>query len=1302
MTHVKLAAVKRASQHLLTLLLALSVIQPLPSQINESEKNNTLLAPQSGTAILHTSVSEEITLTPLTMAKERWTQEETKPLGTMLEPNPDGSFTLPPKRRVQGLPKIRFKDEKHHQTMLAKGYYLSGGFYHARPTVMIQEKVVDNFRGEIGIPRLELHKKVKAFVLQELWAPVESKKIKGEQLVLMLQNEKFRQNVAKTFQAEGETLEHLLFLLNKFVQRIAQNDLKLYKISPKVNTEKPDKFDLAFKMIMTDFIAEDDVVVESIAAGLNSNGDWAATGFPISILNANYDTDFHVLGSDLCGRVVAAGSKVLATSVDEGGFRIGDLVVFQTGTHNLLDPEAHGGHPGRLKSYHITGYEDPFGTFTDFYKYNATAFMRVTEKEMLEKVRVLENGDASRGATFEEMASYGLVLPTVEHAINRLGLTTNQILIMEGGNGGTGRYGIQAAKKRGAFVIGIVSSEERGKEVLELGADAYINRSMSKMAQVDNAFKTLKDFLENSPDTNGFGSALKIQIKNVLDQIKDNLGSKGIRTGLEGLIKGILQEVSSEKFKKIDEAFDPLLKIEEEQPQFLSRAYRVLNGKASYEDHEIVHSDYVKQVKSAVRKLIKKHKLGSRSDLADAVINFMGTETYARHALSVRQSDPAKKDLGGLCASFGGGSGFKVQYPGAFGAMPIDVARAKISMIRRRSGIREDIDRAVVMGASEWCQEDVAELVKNSPGTRILVVAQENAEVQQILTWGLLRKGIDGIVDAGAAKEEILREENLQTKLNKLQAIRERSFQVQPTFIFAKNQEEGSLIQKSSFFNAELDNIIFENEVHVYSDLDFEKLSPDEITRIKDQMRDIRKTGKYIIVIAKNQLTRNTIFNWSFWMEKDSQGKPMYDPKKDIIIQNYGIDLTSSMPETPTPFSYAPTEEELKAHKAKEKTYQVWQDAGPKALGKSFWLHWGQRKNPDLIFGRASWNKTLAHMIFVLDPMGQVVIRGDMSDKVYDFDIRDFWMRQKILITPTQIMVGTHYASPREALDSHKKVLSGDIHVAPVNNKGRQKNSYPWQELGSAQENIGTGKNVIRIGANKEGQKTIKEIVAGAEKESAQALAHASFEKRAFAATQLHWMAEKRADSVLETYKVVSGLRELLYKPATCGVCVEPATFKKIQQAWGVPDQLIHKVESQNALEFELHLSGGVHLDILTVIDRKKESALTSFLDRNGEGVQQVEIFTSDTAKVTELIQKNSKALGGKLAYAEPIVGASGTPVNFHITKAQGSNVLLEFVQGNVAQLAKLPAVKQKINLTSAQPFYLQWLEEQLTVASSI
>ena len=132
----------------------------------------------------------------------------------------------------------------------------------------------------------------------------------------------------------------------------------------------------------------------------------------------------------------------------------------------------------------------------------------------------------------------------------------------------------------------------------------------------------------------------------------------------------------------------------------------------------------------------------------------------------------------------------------------------------------------------------------------------------------------------------------------------------------------------------------------------------------------------------------------------------------------------------------------------------------------------------------------------------------------------------------------------------------------------------------------------------------------------------------------------------------------------TVGIAVLPETFEKIRAACGSMP-LADVPPDQDALEFELEFShsGFPHLclDILTTKLPGGNGAIARFLEKFGEGIQQVEIDVTDVDRATEILRARFKV---EPIYPATRAGADGTRVNFFLVKSrEGQKVLVELVE---------------------------------------
>ncbi len=126
------------------------------------------------------------------------------------------------------------------------------------------------------------------------------------------------------------------------------------------------------------------------------------------------------------------------------------------------------------------------------------------------------------------------------------------------------------------------------------------------------------------------------------------------------------------------------------------------------------------------------------------------------------------------------------------------------------------------------------------------------------------------------------------------------------------------------------------------------------------------------------------------------------------------------------------------------------------------------------------------------------------------------------------------------------------------------------------------------------------------------------------------------------------------------GIAVTPEHFERIRSANGsVP--LASVPPDQDAKEFELHFEGNLNFDVLTTREPGGSGAIARYLERFGEGIQQIEIFVLDVDRATEIL---CQRFGIAPIYPATRAGADGTRVNFFLVSVpQGGKVLLELVE---------------------------------------
>jgi crotonyl-CoA carboxylase/reductase len=199
-----------------------------------------------------------------------------------------------------------------------------------------------------------------------------------------------------------------------------------------------------------------EVVVRVMAAGVNFNNVWAALGEPVSVFKYGDHPEFghHIGGSDASGVVWKVGDGVTR-------WKPGDEVVVHCNQASYEDPEVHGLDPLAAPSQRIWGYETTWGSFAQFCKVQA--------QQLLRKPKHL---------SWEDAASYGLTYFTAYRMLmDRVALQAGHKVLVWGAAGGLGVFAVQLCALAGADAVGVVSSDEKGRLIEQLGAVAYIDRN---------------------------------------------------------------------------------------------------------------------------------------------------------------------------------------------------------------------------------------------------------------------------------------------------------------------------------------------------------------------------------------------------------------------------------------------------------------------------------------------------------------------------------------------------------------------------------------------------------------------------------------------------------------------------------------------------------------------------------------------------------------------------------------------------------------------------------------------------------
>jgi hypothetical protein len=126
------------------------------------------------------------------------------------------------------------------------------------------------------------------------------------------------------------------------------------------------------------------------------------------------------------------------------------------------------------------------------------------------------------------------------------------------------------------------------------------------------------------------------------------------------------------------------------------------------------------------------------------------------------------------------------------------------------------------------------------------------------------------------------------------------------------------------------------------------------------------------------------------------------------------------------------------------------------------------------------------------------------------------------------------------------------------------------------------------------------------------------------------------------------------------GVAVKPETFEAIRLANGSP-ALANVPPDQEAREFEIRCPKGTELDILTTREGSNAGPIGKFVEKFGEGIQQVEIYVFDVDRATAILHSRFGVIS---IFPKARPGADGTRMNFFLAKGAGEKkVLIELVE---------------------------------------
>ncbi len=215
------------------------------------------------------------------------------------------------------------------------------------------------------------------------------------------------------------------------------------------------------EVVETPAVADDEVLVYVMAAGVNFNNVWAALGSPVDVIAMRQRSDpasepFHIGGSDASGIVYRVGRNVT-------NLKVGDEVVVHCGQWDSDCPRvAGGGDPTLSPTFRIWGYETNWGSFAQFTKVQA-------HQCLPKPIRL----------GWAEAAAYMLVGATafrMLHGWEGHLVRPGDVVLVWGGAGGVGSMAIQLARAAGARPVAVISSDDKADFCRRLGAVGCVNR----------------------------------------------------------------------------------------------------------------------------------------------------------------------------------------------------------------------------------------------------------------------------------------------------------------------------------------------------------------------------------------------------------------------------------------------------------------------------------------------------------------------------------------------------------------------------------------------------------------------------------------------------------------------------------------------------------------------------------------------------------------------------------------------------------------------------------------------------------
>ncbi len=215
------------------------------------------------------------------------------------------------------------------------------------------------------------------------------------------------------------------------------------------------------EVIPTPSIGPDEVLIYTMASGINYNNVWAALGYPVDVIGERQKLgepeDFHAGGSDCAGIVWAVGTDVKSV-------RVGDNVIVHSGWWRPDDPWVKSGKdPMLAESTRIWGYQTNYGSYCQFARAQAHQCVPKPARLTWE-----EAGCFLLCASTAYRMLMGWAPHTIEHG---------DVVLVWGAAGGLGSLALEITRALGGRAIAVVSDDEKKKFCMDHGAHGVVNRT---------------------------------------------------------------------------------------------------------------------------------------------------------------------------------------------------------------------------------------------------------------------------------------------------------------------------------------------------------------------------------------------------------------------------------------------------------------------------------------------------------------------------------------------------------------------------------------------------------------------------------------------------------------------------------------------------------------------------------------------------------------------------------------------------------------------------------------------------------